>query len=470
MPHKRSSFGWHSQVSFVNSKSLTQLQIFFENGLVLHTINCLRECVIFFMAMFLLSGLPLIIALILPCATLGNTVPSKGITFPNNRTVAVFIAGLRIRFILRSFVQHVVQAAVRDGFTVHVYLSLVEFDPEKAFYMWHRVGHGYERLGPDPETGNLSSVEFRRCTREAIVAAGGQLLHFDSPRKPEKLDPLPEPTSFRGRMKQYSPYARDAGRNVLRMWKARERMWNVSRAVERENNAVYQFVVWTRDDAFWLGPIQLCAFPTATSGNVLYSRNCLWFGGINDKTVVMGRKAAAAVMVAYTAFWNPRLSLGGENAEQYLMWLARQQRVLVRGIDFALLPSTDCMVVAKTRQLCLKRFYSCLLTLPPWSPAFCGEARHDVMDNLQNWEQVWPEQPCASYCTHRRPITASPWPPVRRKRARAPPGWTSSKGLNQYSGGRNFVGMKFRVEGFGSQIGHEVDRTRSGGSAKFPAR
>ena len=69
-----------------------------------------------------------------------------------NDTVAVFLAGLRLRFLPQSFVANVVRAAVSDGFAVHVYLSLVRFDPQNASFTY-RYLNTTEDLGPGCCTG-----------------------------------------------------------------------------------------------------------------------------------------------------------------------------------------------------------------------------------------------------------------------------------------------------------------------------
>ena len=334
------------------------------------------------------------------------------VRFRENRTLAVFIAGLRVRFIMGPFVQHVVRAAVLDGFAVHVYMSLVDFDPRNASYLWHD-----EWIGPDLETGNLTTAEFHRVTREAVVAAGGQVAYLDTPRK-ERLHALPNVTRIHLRLRQYSPYTTEVGRSILRLWQTRERMWNISRGVERAHAARYRLVAWTRDDTFWLGPIQMCAFLKLAADEALFTRNCLCQGGINDKTVVMGRRAAAEVMLAYTAFWDPRPYLEGFNAENYLLRLAQARRLAVRAVDFALLPSIDSMIRHSTRRPCVKRVYSCLLTLPPWSPEFCGPLPQNNDTNLQRWEQVWPAVPRQSHCTSNESVPSARWPipPPNRRR------------------------------------------------------
>ena len=119
----------------------------------------------------------------------------------------------------------------------------------------------------------------------------------------------------------------------------------------------------------------------------------------------MGRLAATHVMRAYTYFWDPQPWLEHENAEAYLMRLARAKRMDVRGVAFDLLPSVDCIVRRHTRQPCVKMMYSCLVTLPPWSPPFCMSQPRQSEEGLRNWTAVWPKNGQRKpYCKKALPI------------------------------------------------------------------
>ena len=173
----------------------------------------------------------------------------------------------------------------------------------------------------------MTDSAFAKYLADAVRDAGGYLVHCAIHDEVE-LDPLPENrTRFKRRLALYSPYTTRPGRAVLRTWKARESMWNMSLGVERAHNASYKLVMWTRDDALWLDRVQLCPFAWQPDlHKTLFTRNCLSWDGINDKSVVMGRAAAARVMLAYTAFWDPRYFLEVDNAETYLMQWARLNR------------------------------------------------------------------------------------------------------------------------------------------------
>ena len=329
-----------------------------------------------------------------------RTIRFDDVVFLPNRTVAVFISGLRIRFILGSFVQHVVWAAVRDGFAVHVYLSLLGLDPRRRTYTYATQYSDERILGEaDPRTGLLAPHSFDQHVRESIEKAGGELIYYEH-LKTEALDELPEGPIFHKRLSQYSPYKSQSGKAILKLWRARELMWNSSVALEARYNAQYRFVLWTRDDAFWPSPIQLRYFLNETDPKTVYGRNCATYGGINDKTVLLGRQAAPQMMTAYSAFFNPTWNLETGNAEQYLLKLAQvrtgdmvpQTRPTVKQVSFAYLPSLDAMANRRTRQICIKMFYACLKTLPPWIGKWCSFVPRPPT-NLKKWEEIWPPHP-----------------------------------------------------------------------------
>ena len=128
----------------------------------------------------------------------------------------------------------------------------------------------------DPQTANLTDPEFMQYLRGAITTAGGQLI-YGAVHEELCIDALPNSTRTRRRMSQYSPYNSRAGRAVLRIWKAREWLYNLSLGVERARRAQYSLVLWTRDDALWLGRAQLCPFKWLKGVQTsVYARNCLW--------------------------------------------------------------------------------------------------------------------------------------------------------------------------------------------------
>ena len=92
--------------------------------------------------------------------------PEGSYAFPD-KTLAVFIAGTRMRFLLQSFVRRVVAPCAGEGFGVHVYLSLLGFKDGslQADY------EGFDII-PDPETSGYSPEGLRNYVGNAIANAG----------------------------------------------------------------------------------------------------------------------------------------------------------------------------------------------------------------------------------------------------------------------------------------------------------
>ena len=322
--------------------------------------------------------------LLLLVLLLSDEIVAEDPPFPPERTIAVFITGLRSRFLLNTILQHLIYGCVRDGWAIHIYLSLIGFNMSQGEYKGFRIA-------PDPNTVRMNNTIFNTHIRKSIRAAGGDLIFYEHRHGPEKLDPLPtEPGSyiFRKRLSQYSPYYNAIGRAILRLWKSRELMWNASLAYERARGVQYARVLWTRDDAYWVQSLDLTNF---TDPNALYTRNCVTYHGINDKTIMLGREAAPALMTAYSAFWNKTLPLESQNAERYLMYLAKARGVVVRYVKFQRLPTLDAMVDKSNQQICIKKYYSCLLEPPPWGPPFCKAREYPRgPEGLQKWPELWP--------------------------------------------------------------------------------
>ena len=85
-------------------------------------------------------------------------------------------------------------------------------------------------------------------------------------------------------------------------------MWDEAEKQERLYKATYEFAMWTQDDVFWVGPLSLIRLARAyvRYSDTIWSHKCRAFGGINDRTVLMGRQAAAVLMRAYKSFWDPQ--------------------------------------------------------------------------------------------------------------------------------------------------------------------
>ena len=91
------------------------------------------------------------------------------------------------------------------------------------------------------------------------------------------------------------------------------------------------------------------------------------------QVVLLGRRAAPALMTAYSAFYQPKLRLSCHNAELFFWKLAHIRRVRLLAVSIMLLPAFDAMFRPNATELCIKRLYSCMRTMPHWAPPFCSE-------------------------------------------------------------------------------------------------
>eukprot|EP00418_Pyrodinium_bahamense_P034453 CAMPEP_0179153824 /NCGR_PEP_ID=MMETSP0796-20121207/74827_1 /TAXON_ID=73915 /ORGANISM="Pyrodinium bahamense, Strain pbaha01" /LENGTH=600 /DNA_ID=CAMNT_0020855143 /DNA_START=245 /DNA_END=2047 /DNA_ORIENTATION=+ len=289
--------------------------------------------------------------------------------------LAVLVCGLEDRFLWRSKVERVVAAAAAAGHGVDVYAELVASGAQDSKDAFTPVAGQVKSVDADLE--NLPDVLER-----SIRDAGGRLVHLTLRPTPEDVR-LPVGVELRGlpmRLPKYPPLTDPIGRNLLRRYQTAERLARLALS----GREPYDFVLWTRDDDHWLGPLDLQVFlndPKA-SGRV-YSKGCLMWGGLNDKTLLFGR-AAAEVMLArlFSDFWLPDARLErAKNAESFLRAFAEVKGVEPVAVPFGQLPTADSAFVRSGAagaqpQLCQKEQYLCS-DLPKGlgyeQPVLCGQ-------------------------------------------------------------------------------------------------
>eukprot|EP00929_Paragymnodinium_shiwhaense_P048075 TRINITY_DN24362_c0_g1_i2.p1 TRINITY_DN24362_c0_g1~~TRINITY_DN24362_c0_g1_i2.p1 ORF type:complete len:368 (-),score=92.07 TRINITY_DN24362_c0_g1_i2:8-1111(-) len=291
------------------------------------------------------------------------------------KMLAVLLSGVKAHFILNPLVDQVVAPVVRQGYKVHLFLSLVNASkggPYKGV-----VGHPCV----DPSIANLTREKFAAHVAGAVRSAGGELMHLQQPDTCEPIDPVPE------------DYRR------LRRWRTTQELWGKARAMEREKFAgsQYTFVLWTREDQYWFQPLDLRSFerplssPGGASGSVakakMYTRNCALFSGLSDKVVLFERAAAEKMLHLYSEFYENKAPLleQGESAEAFIKLCATLKNVeWEKGRTwFRRLPSLDAQFVRPTNtsgaSICLKPYYAgdCLaqggLSAQAVQPPRCGE-------------------------------------------------------------------------------------------------
>merc|ERR1712032_720615 len=304
--------------------------------------------------------------------------------------LAVIISGLRDRFILKYLRDRVVKPTVQNGFLVDLYISLVDMGNNQPWEYETKCGVR------DPNTASLSLDDFRIYLSNELGSAGGTLVVFEAPRKSEELGKFPAETAATiQRMAWYTPYHSPCGRNVLRRYKTAEHLFGKARAYEEKTGFQYGYIMWARDDSYFEKPFNLSVFAEDAGARwTLYSRDCNRAGGINDKLLLMGRKASEWLFEGlYTQFWKADVGLSGPHmydrnwvgdAEMYMARFVQKRGVRLVKVPQASLPSLEAQFEqqGKTAALCVKPTAGtneCLgerqLPLASGEPQKCGVCR-----------------------------------------------------------------------------------------------
>lgn len=234
------------------------------------------------------------------------------------RTAAVYIVGIKSRALLNTTMQRVLRRAIDDGFAVHVYLSLI-----------------YDASG----TGNW--LRAREMSRQ-------------------ELEHIPENP---GQLREFPPHNTSTGKRVLNMWLRREKMWNATLLREAATGKRYEFLMWVRDDAYWVGdiprPSALMQVPDAA--RTMWTLRCGEWGGVNDRVGMFGRDAAPAMLTMFSGFMHGGFPTGTRNSEVHLLKAARAGHVVLQRSTYDVLPLAIAMVYDTRRgpALCLLRKYWC---------------------------------------------------------------------------------------------------------------
>lgn len=274
----------------------------------------------------------------------------------NTPKFAVFIAGLEDRFLYKSKVQQVVLPAVAAGYGVDVYVSLVASGYVNNASFRPAV---YGAI-PHPEVPNGSSAEqFNASLR---IVGGNLVAFFLLPSPPEVESSFPPNPPIR--LWQYPVNTTQIGKNVLRRFKAIESLMEAAVQTETDSGKSYDFVLLTRDDDFWMGPLDLPSFAADPNfSNQVYSKGCKTWGGLNEKTLLFGREAADRVLgQLYSDFWARHDELVTYNVESFVNTFIRVHGARSVPVEFNRLPTCDSVYnryADGSVQLCQRGFYLC---------------------------------------------------------------------------------------------------------------
>lgn len=266
---------------------------------------------------------------------------------PKTKSLAVFVTGLQHRLLTSSKMKHVIWSAAKQGYDVDLYMSIVRSNASQTF----------EKQSGSTISNSIATQEATdEATLRSALSSVAHLAFYELLDHQEEvsLDQLPH-----NRLTQYHKNPA-LGLNVLRRFFANEKLFNHTTA----SGSKYDFILVTRDDDHWLGPLNLTEFESKPSASrTLFTKGCKQWGGVNDKTLLFGHEAAQAVLgTIYTDFFDPAPNLKTDNAETFLMNFAKNKGIELEGVPFGSMPTADSVYVQTNdgpAYLCTKKDYLC---------------------------------------------------------------------------------------------------------------
>jgi len=269
------------------------------------------------------------------------------------RSIVVVIVGLRESLLFNKTLEHVIRRSIQEGFVVHVYMALV--DKGNGVHWSSERKLGVE----DPMFASLSHSAFQQRLSQRVRQAGGCLMCVLNYPGPQQVAPLPTGGDMDMRLSQYPPRHNEVGRNLLRMLMSRETLWNVTLENEKQLGRNYTLAMWTRPDSYWFGNITSPGdlLSKENSSTTVWTQGCNSWGGLNDKSAILGRQAAGIMFKAYSRFYNTK-TITSVNSEMYLLNVAREAQLQVERLNFWSLPDMDGMLLPSGK-VCFIETYWC---------------------------------------------------------------------------------------------------------------
>lgn len=278
--------------------------------------------------------------------------------------LAILIAGVEDSFTWAHAPDRVVSAAHRQGYNVDLFIRLVAHGEQNGVQWTSGISNETNSDIHVVLHDDAARVRLRSWNDMISHTPGAQVKVLELLDHKEQID-IPQPAPVK--MPFYSPSTTKTGRNVLRKFKSTEYLMNKAKAYEKAGEFAYNLVMVAREDPTWLSPVNMHALSVDGYQNVAFSRNCLQWGGLNDKAIVFGRSAAEKTLTKlYSEFWtNPVV---GHNAEVY--W---KEYIASKGVESVLLSPED-LAVSDTRwrhwKPCQSMIYHCTGTYEQ-QPVLC---------------------------------------------------------------------------------------------------
>jgi len=269
--------------------------------------------------------------------------------------LAVLISGLADRLVLVPKISVLLNPIVASGWDVELYLSVVGKGKgsQKA---WHPIENNESAVTAE----GLQTM----ADVQTLSSAGGWTVRFGELDADSQKVASSFPHDMPIRLRLYPPAETEVGMNVLRRFKTTEQLMHKVQEVEKVNRFNYDFVLVTKDDDHWLGPLNIGWFLGQPGHEqTVFFKNCLNWGGVNDKTLLFGRQAAEAVLPRlYSDFWMKSKQLETNNIEALWQGIITVRGQFLSAVNFEQMPTCDSIYIKGDNDipfLCQKKCYMC---------------------------------------------------------------------------------------------------------------
>eukprot|EP00930_Biecheleria_cincta_P072374 TRINITY_DN5977_c0_g2_i1.p1 TRINITY_DN5977_c0_g2~~TRINITY_DN5977_c0_g2_i1.p1 ORF type:complete len:354 (+),score=58.35 TRINITY_DN5977_c0_g2_i1:44-1105(+) len=291
---------------------------------------------------------------------------------PCNKTrLAVLIAGKASRLVWPSKVKHIVKANP-ECVQVDFYMRLLKAGNGNGAEFTHVPHQGMSMDWKDPES-LLQGTTAKIIVKDIVD------------QNPDVAKDIPA-NHIHTRLSQYllapAESQRLVGMNTIARFAHTQTLFHSIMDHEKANGFRYDYVLHTRDDDHYIGPLKMPEDMSERTtredaDNKVFYKYCMFFGGINDKTLLFGRAAAEKVLARlYSDFWKPlpdEEQVEAPNPEIYLKRVIFARGASVRGVIWEDLPTTDAVYEdgPEGHRLCAKPAY--------WP---CGHRDHPSLDKV----------------------------------------------------------------------------------------
>jgi len=270
-----------------------------------------------------------------------------------------------------SKLHEIFEPAVKEGYQVNVFMDLVASGKQTGS-PWVPVASVVS--GP---FAHLNYEELKNQLERDIQSVGGHLAHLTLRTENDDAELMlfsQQAVTSVTRFSEYPVQSDETGKNVVRRLQSLEYLMRVVK-----DHGAHQFVLVTRDDAFFFGQVRLSSFNFTDPSMAVASIDCNELGVYDDdKVMLFGSRAAHNVLLSvFSQFWTADKRLETNNAESFWREFINMKGATSYPVSLHLLPTVDAayQMIDGKPTLCVKEFYLCkvgkkLDSLPP----FCVEA------------------------------------------------------------------------------------------------